>query len=65
MGLFSDIGKIPELTRRIIVTALLLGVYRVGVFVPTPGIDGDALSAFFSRQRERSWMSLRCLPEVR
>lgn len=47
MALLPDIGKVPELTKRIIVSALLLGVYRVGVFVPTPGIDGEALSAFF------------------
>lgn len=47
MALLPDIGKVPELTRRIIVSALLLGVYRVGVFVPTPGIDGEALKAFF------------------
>ncbi|MEE9543792.1 MAG: preprotein translocase subunit SecY [Thermodesulfobacteriota bacterium] len=47
MALIPDIGKVPELTRRIIITALLLAVYRVGVFVPTPGIDGEALAGFF------------------
>ncbi len=45
---FQNIGKIPELKRRIGVTLLLLAVYRIGVHVPTPGINGHALSAFFN-----------------
>jgi preprotein translocase subunit SecY len=42
-----NIGKIPELNRRIITTLILLAVFRVGVFIPTPGIDAEALSGFF------------------
>ena len=44
---FQNIGKIPELKRRIGTTLLLLAVYRIGVHIPTPGINGDALAAFF------------------
>ncbi len=44
---FGNIFKIPELKRRILYTAALLAVYRVGVHVPTPGIDGLALKSFF------------------
>lgn len=44
---FQNIGKIPELKRRITTTFLLLVVYRIGVQVPTPGINGEALAAFF------------------
>jgi preprotein translocase subunit SecY len=46
---FQNIFKIPELKKRITYTLLLLIVYRVGVHVPTPGIDGDALASFFAR----------------
>ena len=46
-GGFGNIFKIPELKRRLIFTALLLAVYRIGVHVPTPGIDGTALKSFF------------------
>ncbi|MBE0617919.1 MAG: preprotein translocase subunit SecY, partial [Proteobacteria bacterium] len=49
VGDFQGIAKIPELKRRILVTFLLLGVYRVGVHVPVPGIDATALAAFFDR----------------
>lgn len=41
--------RIPDLKRRLIVTGLLIAVYRVGCYVPTPGIDGTALAEFFSR----------------
>ena len=44
---FQNIGKIPELKRRIGITLLLLAVYRVGAHIPTPGINGEALAAFF------------------
>ena len=33
---FQNIGKIPELRRRILFTLALLAVYRIGVFVTTP-----------------------------
>jgi preprotein translocase subunit SecY len=44
---FSNASRIPELRRRLLFTALMLAVYRVGVAVPTPGIDGQALASFF------------------
>ena len=51
-GGFQNIPKIPELRRRILVTFLLLAVYRIGVNVPTPGIDGRALTAFFEQHSQ-------------
>src|ERR1700689_5004261 len=44
---FSNASRIPELRRRLLFTAGMLVVYRVGVAIPTPGIDGQALSSFF------------------
>ncbi len=46
-GLTPNISKVPELNRRILITLLMLAVFRLGVFIPTPGIDADALSGFF------------------
>jgi preprotein translocase subunit SecY len=48
IGGFQNIAKIPELKKRILFTLFMLAVYRVGCHIPTPGIDGAALSAFFS-----------------
>lgn len=41
------LGKVPELNRRILLTLFMLAVFRVGVFIPTPGVDAEALSGFF------------------
>jgi preprotein translocase subunit SecY len=43
--------KIPELQRRILFTVFLLGVYRIGVYIPTPGIDNVALLAYFEHAK--------------
>ena len=48
---FQNIFKIPELKRRIFYTFALLLVYRIGVHVPTPGIDSVALAEFFTRTK--------------
>jgi len=45
--------KIPELRKRIIFTALLLIVYRLGAHITLPGIDDQALEAFFQQLMER------------
>jgi len=41
--------RIPDLKRRLIITGALLAVYRIGCYLPTPGIDGSALAEFFNR----------------
>ncbi len=51
LGGFQSIPKIPELRRRITITFLLLSVYRVGVHIPTPGIDTEALASFFEQAK--------------
>jgi len=48
-GGFQNIFKIPELKKRIFFTLGLLIVYRIGVHVPVPGIDSNALSSFFAQ----------------
>ncbi len=48
---FKNIAKIPELQKRILFTFFLLAVYRIGAHVPTPGIDTQALAAFFEQAR--------------
>ncbi len=43
---FENIGKIPELRQRILFTVGMLAVYRIGAYIPTPGVNGTALSQF-------------------
>ena len=49
---FANAGRIPELRRRLLFTFGMLAVYRMVVAIPTPGIDGKALAAFFEQMRD-------------
>ena len=44
---FSNIFKIPDLKKKILFTLGLIAVYRIGAFIPTPGIDSAKLVQFF------------------
>jgi len=48
---FQNASRIPELRRRLLFTLGMLAVYRLGVHVPTPGIDRQAMAAFFDQQK--------------
>jgi len=50
--------KIPELRGRILLTLGLIAVYRVGDFIPLPGINGQALREFFERLSQQMGGSL-------
>ena len=41
--------KIAELRSRILLTLGLIAVYRLGCYIPTPGINGQALAEFFDK----------------
>lgn len=43
----ADVWKMPDLRSRIFFTLALLAVYRLGIFIPAPGVDRAALSEFF------------------
>jgi len=46
---FGNILKIPDLRKKIFFTFMIIAIYRVGTYVPTPGIDGVALARFFQQ----------------
>ncbi|MBI4792855.1 MAG: preprotein translocase subunit SecY [Deltaproteobacteria bacterium] len=48
-GALQSVANIPELRKRITFTLLMLAVYRAGVQIPTPGINGEALASFFEK----------------
>ena len=45
----QNIFKVEELKNRILFTLALLTVYRIGCHIPTPGINGEALSKFLTQ----------------
>ena len=45
----KSITDIPDLRKRILFTLLMLAVYRLGAFIPTPGINAEAFEQFFGQ----------------
>jgi preprotein translocase subunit SecY len=45
---FVNTFKIPDLRKKILLTLALIAVYRVGTYIPTPGVDGAKLAVFFN-----------------
>ncbi|HEX6546638.1 MAG TPA: preprotein translocase subunit SecY [Bryobacteraceae bacterium] len=45
----ANIFKIPDLRRRVLFMLALLAVYRVGAYIPTPGIDWVRFQDYFNR----------------
>lgn len=53
----ANIGKIPELRKRIFFTLSMLAVYRIGIFVTTPGVDREVMGKLV-RESSGSFMGL-------
>src|SRR5436309_7335412 len=45
----ANVFRIPDLRKRVLFTLGLLAVYRIGAYIPTPGIDTNRFQEFFSR----------------
>jgi len=45
----KSIFEIPDLRRRILFTLGMLAVYRLGAFIPTPGINAEAFEQIFNQ----------------
>jgi preprotein translocase subunit SecY len=42
---FANITRVPELRRRVLFTLGMLAIYRIGVFITTPGVNRNILKA--------------------
>jgi preprotein translocase subunit SecY len=49
IGGVQNIGRITELRQRVLFTFAMLGVYRIGAFIVTPGINPDVVKRFFEQ----------------
>jgi len=48
---FFNIFRIPDLRKRVLFTLGLLAVYRIGAFIPIPGINSELLQVLFEQSR--------------
>lgn len=49
MATVGNIARIPELRKRIVFTLLMLSIYRLGIYIPTPGVDTAALAGILKQ----------------
>ena len=47
---FLNIFRIPDLRKRVFFTMAILAIYRLGAWIPTPGVDTKQLELLFSGQ---------------
>lgn len=50
VGSLAGLGQVTELRKRLLFVLLALIVYRVGTYIPVPGIDPGAMARFFEQQ---------------
>jgi preprotein translocase subunit SecY len=50
VGSLAGFGQVTELRNRLLFVLFALIVYRIGTFIPVPGIDPAAMSRFFEQQ---------------
>ncbi len=50
-GMLSNIGRLTELRQRLLFLVIALLVFRMGTFIPVPGVNPDALLQFMDQQR--------------
>jgi preprotein translocase subunit SecY len=43
----ANAWRVPELRRRVMFTGLILALYRLGSFMPAPGVDSKSIQDFF------------------
>ena len=46
----TNAWRVPELRRRVLFTALILAIYRLGSWIPAPGVDPQAIKDYFGGQ---------------
>jgi preprotein translocase subunit SecY len=46
----TNAWRVPELRSRVLFTALILALYRLGCWIPTPGVDPAAIKDYFNGQ---------------
>jgi preprotein translocase subunit SecY len=51
---FVNVARVPELRRRLLFTPAVLAVYRLGSWLPVPGVDPNAVGNFVNSKEARS-----------
>jgi preprotein translocase subunit SecY len=46
----ANAWRVPELRRRVLFTAMILAIYRLGSWMPAPGVNSEAIEDYFNNR---------------
>jgi preprotein translocase subunit SecY len=46
----ANAWRVPELRKRVLFTAMVLALYRLGSWIPAPGVNSDQIKGYFNSQ---------------
>jgi preprotein translocase subunit SecY len=46
----ANAWRVPELRKRVLFTGMILALYRLGSWIPAPGVDSDQIKGYFNSQ---------------
>lgn len=58
LSAFAQAFRTPDLRRKLLFTAFIMAMFRLGAFVPTPGVDSKAVQVCLVQQQEASLLDL-------
>ena len=58
LSAFAQAFRTPDLRRKLLFTLFIMAVFRLGSFIPTPGVNSTAIQACIAQQNEASLLDL-------
>lgn len=58
LGAFAQAFRTPDLRRKLLFTLFIMAMFRLGSFIPTPGVDSQAVQKCLAQQSEASLLDL-------
>ncbi|MDC4232130.1 preprotein translocase subunit SecY [Actinomyces sp. B33] len=58
LSAFAQAFRTPDLRRKLLFTLFIMAVYRLGSYIPTPGVDSQAIQTCLSQESEASLLDL-------
>jgi preprotein translocase subunit SecY len=54
----TNTWRVPEIRRRVLFTAVILALYRLGSWIPTPGVDSERIEEYFGNEGSGTILNL-------
>ena len=58
LSAFAQAFRTPDLRRKLIFTLFIMAMFRLGSFIPTPGVDSQAVTKCLAQQSDASLLDL-------